>query len=104
MNNLSFDTFTRHAAGRVSRRASLAPLGTVGLAALASPISTEAKKQKKGAGKKAKQKCQKQVGQCTTFLDPLCEDDPDCLALVQECCAFAGSCDVDGFFDCLIVA
>jgi hypothetical protein len=99
MNDLPFDTLTRHAARRASRRASLMTLGKAGLAALASPLSTVAKK--KRAGKKAKQKCQRQVGQCTTFLLPLCGEDPDCLTFAQQCCALTGNCDPVGFINCV---
>jgi hypothetical protein len=104
MNDLSFDALARHAAGRVSRRASLMTVGAAGVATLVRPLSSEAKKKGKSAGKKAKQKCQKQTGQCTTFLNPICAGDPTCLAKAQECCGFAGSCDVNGFFDCVFAA
>ncbi len=100
MNHVTFDTLTRHAARRVSRRASLIMLGTAGPAAFASPTSTEAKNKKTSAGKKARQKCQEQVGQCTTFLTPS-SCDSDCLAVIQRCCAFVGSCDIAGFVLCL---
>lgn len=105
MNDNSFDTLTRHAAGRVSRRASLLALGTAGVAALAGPISGEAKKQKRkqkqSVGKKARQKCQQQVGQCVDFLTPICVGDVTCLAKVQRCCAVVGNCDPVGLFTCV---
>jgi hypothetical protein len=105
MNDLSFGTLVRRAVGRVSRRASLMTLGMAGLAALASPLSTVAKKRKKSAGKKARQKCQKQRGQCTTFLLPICAGgSADCVVRVQRCCALAGNCDPVGFFTCLNAA
>jgi hypothetical protein len=104
MNDLTFDTLIRHVARRASRRTSLMTLGTAGLATLASPLGTVAKK--KRAGKKAKQKCQRQVGQCTTFLlSQLCgENNPECLALVDRCCALAGNCDPVGFLNCVLPA
>jgi hypothetical protein len=103
MNDRYVALLTRYAAGRVSRRASLLTLGTVGVAALTGPTVTEArkKKRKQSAGEKARQKCQKQVGQCVAFLTPTCDGDLDCQAQVRRCCPEVGTCDVVGLFTCV---
>jgi hypothetical protein len=87
VNAVSFDTITR--------RASLISLGAVGLATFAADA-----KKKKSASKKAKQKCQKQAGQCMATFASL-TDDPSALAQVKGCCALAGNCDIVGFYYCL---
>jgi hypothetical protein len=89
MNNATFDA--------LSRRASLVTLGAAGLAALADPVVADAKNTAK---KKARKKCQQQVGQCTAFLAEQCDGDPSCLA-VTACCPSLGNCDVAAFFACL---
>ncbi len=102
MNDLSFDAVTRYAATALSRRASLMTLGGAGvstLAAVARPITADARKQ--SAAKKAKKKCKKQIGPCVTAVAPDCSGDPACLAGVRRCCGLAGICDIIGFFTCL---
>lgn len=95
--DITFDALTR--------RTSLAALGTSGLAALLGPLGTDVKKNKsKKANKKAKKKCQAQVGRCLTFFDVDCEGDPDCLADAQLCCPITSSCDIVAFFTCIINA
>jgi hypothetical protein len=92
MNSRFFDGWTR--------RTSLAGLGAAGLLALGSSLATarnENRNRKNKIDKKARQKCQKQVGPCNAVLEDECGNDPDCLA----CCEFAGRCDFAGFIDCL---
>jgi hypothetical protein len=93
MNHGSFDALTR--------RASLATLGGVGMTALVHPVSTAAKSKNKKSDKKARQKCQTQVEQCTTLVKDACNDDLHCLTQL-DCCEFAGRCDFTGFLNCLI--
>jgi hypothetical protein len=125
----AFDTFTRHAATGVSRRASVLALGTLGLAAIAAPISTDAKKKNKKKRKKKQQqqeqseaarqaneacrtqlgtctaeiaRCADQVEPCSSFLTASCGGDPGCTYLAP-CCSFLGECDMSGFLACLSV-
>jgi hypothetical protein len=90
----------------LTRRASLMALGTAGLATLAHPITSDAKKK----GKKKRNKgdvfklCKKQVGQCIDVLTPECNGDPECLATVDRCCQLLSQCDLDGNLDCLAAA
>ncbi len=99
MSDRSFATATRHAAGEVSRRASLMGLAAASLAAAFSVSLTA--NAKKSSSKKAKQKCKKQVGQCTSLLAASCGSDPDCLATLA-CCTPLGNCDVTGFLACMV--
>jgi hypothetical protein len=109
MDTVAFDALTR--------RASLLSLGVAGLtAAVSGPLAAGAKnknkKAKKKLKKKQKQKCQSQVEPCEAVLTANCEDtnqgDPDglaeCLATQPPCCESLGTCDVEGFFTCLIAA
>jgi hypothetical protein len=98
MNDVSFDTLTRHAS-----RLSLGADGLTGPATLPTPVTANAKKRNasKKANKKAKQKCQSQVGQCVSNMAPFCTGNPACLAKVELCCAFFGSCDLSGWTVCL---
>lgn len=73
------------------------------------PIGGEAKKQKRNQkqkqkqsnGKRARQKCQQQVGQCVDFLTPICVGNLACLADLRRCCAVVGNCDPVGLFTCV---
>src|SRR4051794_4698237 len=91
MNQAAFDIV----AHGLSRRASLATLGAAGLAALAQPVATEAKKKKK-----AKNPCAKQTQQCIDVATPTCSGDPDCEAAVEQCCQIAGVCEPLNFLVC----
>jgi hypothetical protein len=82
MDTHSFDAFTR--------RATLLTMGSVGLAALASPLAADASKL-----------CKPQVAECSAALAPLVEGNPNA-AEQLACCSFLGTCNVTGFFDCLI--
>ena len=87
MNDRSFDSVARDAAG-VSRRESIFALGAAGLmAAFAGPLTADARKKGKKKNKKqaaqrcppAPDLCAPQVGPCTDFLTILCSGDPSCL-------------------------
>ena len=123
MKEHTFDAMTRRAAKQVSRRTSLAALSAAGLAALAAPVSADAKKKNNdNKCKKDKQQCNQdleactaqaadctaqaaqcaaQVDQCTTFLTAQCGGNPDCLDSVA-CCSVLANCDFNTFFACLI--
>lgn len=112
MNHRSFDALALHAAGRISRRASLGTLGAgvTALAALAAVRSTAVGKRGKGKKKrgggnvaqKADQKCAQQKQQCVDFLRENCpEGDQDCAIDAIVCCRIAGECDIIGFLLCL---
>jgi hypothetical protein len=94
MDPVSFDA--------LSRRASLMTLGTAGLAALASPLTVDAKKKKKKKGDVNKL-CKRQIGECNTFVTITCAGDPECLDALP-CCQELKTCDFAGFLNCLIVA
>jgi hypothetical protein len=107
----TFDAITRRAAGGVSRRATIATLGTAGFAAIANPFSVDAKKsggknKKKSGGKNKKScprqedRCAPQVAECTTFLTALCGGDPTCQDSIG-CCTLLGSCAANSFLTCL---
>jgi hypothetical protein len=98
MNDVSFDTLTRHAS-----RLSLGAAGLTGLAAQPTPVTADAEKRNanKKANKKAKQKCQSQVGPCVSSTASLCNGNPACLAKTELCCAFFGNCDLSAWLVCL---
>jgi hypothetical protein len=89
MENGTFDALTR--------RASLVTLGAVGLTALASSTAADARSTTK---KKAKKKCQQQVGQCTTYITGVCANQ-ECPPGLTACCDPLGVCDFTGYVDCL---
>ena len=86
MSTIALDAFGRLAANAINRRGSLLTLGGAALAATrARPLSADAKKGKN----KANKKCKRQVGQCTTALQVLCDDndtDPVVCAATIACC------------------
>jgi hypothetical protein len=98
MKDVSFDTLTRHAS-----RLSLGTAGLTGLAAQPNPVTADSKKRNgnKKANKKAKRKCQSQVGQCVSNMASVCNGDPACLAKSELCCAFFGNCDLSAWLVCL---
>lgn len=109
MGQQSFDAFTRLAAAEISRRRSLAALGGAGAAlaaGLAGPLGADARKSAaKKAKKKIRKKCKKQVGQCKTFIQNLCEEqntEPEECEDVLECCEFLGQCNTTAFLQCLV--
>jgi hypothetical protein len=96
MNDHVFDFFTRHGAQGVTRRSSPNATETAGSPASKGPLGAA----KKSAGKKAKQKCQRQIGQCTTFYTTVCQGNADCLAKAERCCPELVDCDLLGFLTC----
>lgn len=84
MDTISFDAWTR--------RASLIAAGAAGLATLAIPIAGAAKKKNKKKKGDVNKLCKTQIAPCEAFFN-----DPD----RDACCAFWGTCDIAGFFDCL---
>jgi hypothetical protein len=116
MNEHNFDDLARRAGEAVSRRATLATLGTVGLAALAHPFPTAAKKgnKKNTTSKKATKRCKKDLAACTaqgascsaqaedcrSFISASCTSDPSCPGMIA-CCTFFESCDAGAFLTCL---
>jgi hypothetical protein len=102
------DTVTRHAAGAVSRRASLLTLGGMALATM-SVVPAAAKGEKKGKKRKkhkgsdggisnagqqlAQAKCASQGDQCRASVTALCEGDSECLDLRLRCCDFFATCN-----------
>ena len=105
MTAKTFDILARRATAAASRRGALAALGGVTLSALL-PLQSQARKGKKGKGKgKAKglanKLCVKQQDQCRDTLLELCAGQADCLGIL-ECCVELKTCDVDGFFTCLV--
>lgn len=82
----------------LTRRASLTALlasGVVGALSHAHPAEA-----KQNVAKKAKKKCQQQQAQCASVLSVTCNPVLDCPAVIEQCCAFAGRCDITGFFTC----
>lgn len=59
-----------------------------------------ARKLKKKANKKAKQRCQAQVAQCQAGVALLCGDDAECLEGAL-CCDIFGTCNTAGALACL---
>jgi hypothetical protein len=85
----------------VTRRASLLTLGTTGLAALARPIASNARKKKRRNKGDVFKLCKQQIDQCLDFFLPVCNDDRQCQAIVETCCPLLGKCDLDGVILCL---
>ena len=97
MHETAFDTFARHAGSGHDRRASLKALAAAAMvAALGAPRTAVASK----AGKKARQKCQKQVGACKSAFVKACGGDDLCLTLVP-CCNFLRTCNAAGQIKCI---
>jgi hypothetical protein len=110
------DTVRRHAAGAVSRRASLLALSGVALAAMAATPSAaragkKGKKRKKrndggsnSIGPLAQARCVSQVDQCRQTITAICgSGDSECLAKVVCCDSFA-TCNAVGALACIFPA
>jgi deoxyinosine 3'endonuclease (endonuclease V) len=102
MTSPAWETVTRRAAGRLSRRASLLTFGSVALAA-ASPGVGVAKKKKSGdkCKKKEQQRCSKDAAACRNSAVLGCQGDDTCVELLQPCC---DTCSANGFLVCFIDA
>jgi hypothetical protein len=91
MDDGSFDALTR--------RASLKALGTTAVvAALAAPRSAQAKPK---PGKKAKKRCQKQVGACRVALVDVCDGSDYCEQVLLPCCPKLKTCNAPAFIQCV---
>jgi hypothetical protein len=102
------DTFTRRAAGAVSRRASLLALGGMALTAMtAAPAAARGGKKRKkrndgdsnAIGPLAQARCASQADQCRAIFTDLCQD-AQCLSRIF-CCNPLATCDADGALACI---
>jgi hypothetical protein len=103
-----FDHLTKGIGDVLSRRGVLrsATIGTLGLGlGLSSRLETNAKKKRKKSKKNGdvNKLCKTQVGQCVDLLGSTCAADEKCLQIVQTCCPSLGTCNLGGFFACLLV-
>ena len=102
MTGSGFDTFTRHAAAAMTRRASLIALGAGALAAVRTPLATEAKDRDKCLD----QVCSDLVAVCRDFNADLTAqgrgvDDACCAALATIDDNF-GTCDIGTLVLCFL--
>jgi hypothetical protein len=80
------------------RRVSFKALGIAGLsAALLAPRTIEAKQ---SAGKKARKKCKRQVGQCRAAVEAFCERSTFCFDAFSPCCEHLSTCNVTAYLTC----
>jgi hypothetical protein len=102
------DTFTRRAAGAVSRRTSLLALGGMALTAMtAAPAAARGgkKRKKRNDGDSnaivplAQARCASQADQCRAIFTDLCQD-AQCLSRIF-CCNPLATCDADGALACI---
>jgi hypothetical protein len=114
----AFDTFTRHAARAISRRASLMTVGGTALAAatVAAPFTAAAKNKGSKRAKKKLKKVKKQFAQACAALPGQCEaaaraycaqqgaSEAKCLEFALPCCAPITDCDVGPGFTCFLNA
>jgi hypothetical protein len=107
------DSVTRHAAGAVSRRASLLALGGMVLAAMtavpaAAKGGNKGKKRKKrnagdgtAIGPLAQARCASQIDVCRQTIAAICgSGDSECLAKLA-CCDFFATCNAGGALACI---
>jgi hypothetical protein len=99
VNTSRFDALTRHAAV-VSRRGSFRVLGGAAVAgALAAPATVTAGK----GGEKVRKRCQKQRGQCLSYVAEACNSETNsqaCEALYTPCCGHFAQCDAGKGLEC----
>ena len=106
MNEHTLDAIARHAAGGISRRASLLTIGATGLPTVLGGSLTAAAKNNKHKNKKkkdkkksqqlAEQECEDQVAQCRSILTSIGGIPVNQLT----CCEFLGTCDFPQFSLC----
>lgn len=85
----------------LTRRTSLMGLGA-GALALAGMLPASARNtQSKKIKKKARQKCQSQVGQCEAEVLEICADDQACIDRQLPCCPALATCNLFSFFACI---
>jgi hypothetical protein len=95
------DVMTEPHFDALTRRTSLFGLGA-GMLTLASPLTARARNTRnKKIKKKARKKCQSQVGQCETEVHETCEDSQACLDAQLPCCLTLATCNLVSFFACL---
>lgn len=96
MRSAQFDDLTRHV-GTIDRKTSLKVLGgTLAAAAIARPMTAEAKNN----NKKWKKKCKKQVKPCKKFWNKHCGNDGNCKKYYQKCCKNLKKCNGNKYFKC----
>jgi hypothetical protein len=114
----AFDTFTRHAARAISRRASLMTFGGTALVAatVAAPFTAAAKNKSSKKAKKKLKQVKKQFAQACAALPGQCEasaraycaqqgaSEAKCLELALPCCAAITDCNVGPGFTCFLNA
>jgi hypothetical protein len=98
MRESTLAVLSHRASAAVSRRASLLSLGGAALASLAAPATTA---HAGTAGKKAKRKCKRQVGQCRAAWEDLCMGNPNCESDFFACCQPLARCDVAAYLTCV---
>jgi hypothetical protein len=84
----------------MTRRASLATLGTTAMAGLAGPITGDAKRKNRKKGDVNNlQRCKQQAGAWIDFVPTFCGDGAVCQELIA-CATPLKSCDFTGFLTC----
>jgi hypothetical protein len=92
------DALARLVRSSANRRVSLKALGSAGLStALLAPRTIEAKQ---SAGKKARKKCRRQVGQCRAAFEAFCERSTFCFEAFSPCCEHLSTCNVTAYLTC----
>lgn len=94
------DVAADHTVGSRVRRASIVALGAAALAAVVTrPSPARAGK----AGKKAKKKCKRQIGQCQSSIADLCADEPaECEEVLAPCCTSFKGCQAGAAYQCIV--
>jgi hypothetical protein len=94
------DVVAVHTAESLSRRVSFIALGGAALAAaVARPSPARAGK----AGKKAKKKCKRQIGQCESSIASLCTGGPEaCVDVLSPCCRSFKGCKAGAAYQCIV--
>ncbi len=85
----------------VTRRTSLFGLGGGALALAGMRPASARKSQGKKIKRKARQKCQSQVGQCEAEVRELCGDDQGCIDSQLPCCPALATCNLFSLFACI---
>ena len=109
MIGMTFDTLARQLGRRRALQAlgaaALASTGGLSLAAARNGNNGNARRKNKQQKKKIKQQalalCEGQTQECLTLVTADCNDDAQCLARGQQCCAFLNTCDFSGLISCL---
>ena len=87
---------------RLTRRASLLALGSVGLNAASQPLAANARSKKKKGG--INKRCKQQVDPCKSIVTGGCEGDAQCIATLSACCESLKTCAFSDFVTCLNAA